>query len=183
MEKIQLNSKVSKRYGKALFKITQEQAQEQKTFDEINDLLKTFNSDKKFSKIFFSPLLNSKSQMRLVNNLFSNKDKKKLYVSKNIFSFLKVLAQKGRLKALFGALYYFINLVKSMRKEVNVYLTTAIPINDVTKKSITNILAQKTDNVDKNIIGGIILSSGSNLIDASIKNKMFKINSITKGVN
>ena len=143
MENIQLNSKVSKRYGKALFKIIQEQALEQKTYEEINDLLNTFNSDKKFSKIFLSPLLSSKSQLRLVNSMFSNKDKKKLYVSKNIFSFLKVLAHKGRLKALFGALNYFISLVKSMRKEATVYITTAIPINELTKKSITNILAKK----------------------------------------
>ena len=37
--------------------------------------------------------------------------------------------------------------------------------------------------VDKKIIGGIILQSGSNLIDASIRNKILKLNNIKQGVN
>ena len=37
--------------------------------------------------------------------------------------------------------------------------------------------------VDKKIIGGIILQSGSSLIDASIRNKILKLNNIKKGVN
>ena len=47
-----------------------------------------------------------------------------------------------------------------------------------TKKQI-NIVS----NVDKSIIGGIILQIGSNLIDASIKSKILKINNVIKGAN
>ena len=52
---------------------------------------------------------------------------------------------------------------------------------------IKSILLKKTDkkiniisNVDKNIIGGIILQLGSSLIDASIRNKILKLNNIKK---
>ena len=38
-------------------------------------------------------------------------------------------------------------------------------------------------NIDKKIIGGIILQFGANLIDASIRNKILKLNNINKGVN
>ena len=43
-----------------------------------------------FDKLFLSPLLSSKSQLKLVNNLFSTTDKKKINVSKNVLAFLKV---------------------------------------------------------------------------------------------
>ena len=116
--------------------------------------------------------------------------KKKIKVSKNIFAFLRVLANNGRLKELFGVLNCFEGLVKSMYQEVNISLTTAKPINDAQLVSLKNILSKKTDkkininsNVDKKIIGGIILQSGSNLIDASIRNKILKLNNIKKGVN
>ena len=122
--------------------------------------------------------------------MFSNTDKKKIKVSKNVLAFLKVLAKNGRLKILLSSLYGFQNLVKSMHQEININLTTAFPISDDNVNKIKSILLKKTDkkiniisNVDKKIIGGIILQSGSSLIDASIRNKILKLNNIKKGVN
>ncbi|GIS17188.1 MAG: ATP synthase subunit delta [Alphaproteobacteria bacterium] len=184
------NTEVSRRYSKALFKVASKENSEQVIYDEVSSLLDLFKSNDIFAKLFLSPLLSSKSQLKLVNNLFSNTDKKKINVSKNVLAFLKVLAKNGRLKILLGSLYSFQNLVKSMHKEVNINLTTAFPISEDNVNKIKNILLKKTDkkiniisNVDKNIIGGIILQSGSSLIDASIRNKILKLNNIKKGVN
>ena len=189
-QKTQLNSEVSRRYSKALFKIANEQKSEKKLHNEVQELLKLLSKDKNLIKLVSSPLLSAKDQLKLITNLFSYSDKKKINVSKNIFAFLRVLAKNGRLRALFGVLSCFEDLVKSMHQEVNVNLTTAKPINDDQLVSLKKILSKKTDkkvninsNVDKNIIGGIILQSGSNLIDASIKNKILKLNNIKKGVN
>ena len=186
----QFISEVSKRYSKALFKIASKENSEQKIYDEVDTLLEIIKSDKKFIKILSSPLLSSKSQLKLIDNIFSNIDKKKLNVSKNVLAFLKVLANNGRLNILLSSLFSFKILVKSMRKEVNVNIITASPISEESLKNIQNILSKKTEkkiniisNIDKNIIGGIILQSGSNLIDASIRNKILKLNNIKKGVN
>ena len=184
------NTEVSRRYSKALFKVASKENSEKVIYDEVSSLLDLFKTNDIFAKLFLSPLLSSKSQLKLVNNLFSNTDKKKIKVSNNILAFLKVLAKNGRLKILLGSLYSFQNLVKSMHQEININLTTAFPISEDNVNKIKNILLKKTDkkiniicNVDKNIIGGIILQSGSSLIDASIKNKILKLNSIKKGVN
>ncbi len=185
-----LNTEVSRRYSKALFSISSKDNSEQETYNEISNLLEIFKSNDLFFKLFLSPLLSSKSQLKLVSSLFSNTDKKKIKVSKNLLAFLKVLAKNGRLKILLSSLYGFQNLVKSMHKEININLTTAFPISDDNVNKIKSILLKKTDkkiniisNVDKKIIGGIILQSGSSLIDASIRNKILKLNNIKKGVN
>ena len=184
------NTEVSRRYSKALFKVASKENSEQVIYEEVSSLLDLFKSNDVFAKLFLSPLLSSKSQLKLVNNLFSTTDKKKINVSKNVLAFLKVLAKNGRLKILLGTLYSFQNLVKSMYQEININLTTAFPISEDNVNKIKNILLKKTDkkiniisNVDKNIIGGIILQSGSSLIDASIRNKILKLNNIKKGVN
>ena len=184
------NTEVSRRYSKALFKVASKENSEKVIYDEVSSLLDLFKTNDIFAKLFLSPLLSSKSQLKLVNNLFSNTDKKKINVSKNVFAFLKVLAKNGRLKILLGSLNSFQNLVKSMQQEININLTTAFPISEDNVNKIKNILLKKTDkkiniisNVDKNIIGGIILQSGSSLIDASIRNKILKLNNIKKGVN
>ena len=184
------NTEVSRRYSKALFKVASKENSEKVIYDEVSSLLDLFKTNDIFAKLFLSPLLSSKSQLKLVNNLFSTTDKKKINVSKNVLAFLKVLAKNGRLKILLGTLYSFQNLVKSMYQEININLTTAFPISEDNVNKIKNILLKKTDkkiniisNVDKNIIGGIILQSGSSLIDASIRNKILKLNNIKKGVN
>ena len=184
------NTEVSRRYSKALFKVASKENSEKVIYDEVSSLLDLFKTNDIFTKLFLSPLLSSKSQLKLVNNLFSNTNKKKIKVSKNVLAFLKVLAKNGRLKILLGSLYSFQGLVKSMLQEININLTTAFPISEDDVNKIKNILLKKTDkkiniisNVDKNIIGGIILQSGSSLIDASIRNKILKLNNIKKGVN
>ena len=186
----QFNTEVSRRYSKALLGISSKDNSEQEIYNEVSSLIELFNSNGLFIKLFLSPLLSSKSQLKLVSNLFSNTDKKKIKVSKNVLAFLKVLAKNGRLKILLGALYSFQNLVKSMHQEININLTTAFPISEDNVHKIKSLLSKKTDkkiniisNVDKKIIGGIILQSGSSLIDASIKNKILKLNNIKKGVN
>ncbi len=184
------NTEVSRRYSKALFKVASKENSEQVIYEEVISLLDLFKSNDIFAKLFLSPLLSSKSQLKLVNSLFSNTDKKKIKVSKNVLAFLKVLAKNGRLKILLDSLYSFQNLVKSMHQEININLITAFPISEDSVDKIKNILLKKTDKkiniiskVDKNIIGGMILQSGSSLIDASIKNKILKLNNIKKGVN
>ena len=186
----QFNTEVSRRYSKALLSISSKDNSEPEIFNEVSNLLELFKSNSLFLKLFLSPLLSSKSQLNLVSNLFSNTDKKKIKVSKNILAFLKVLAKNGRLKILLGSLYSFQNIVKSMHQEININLTSASPISEDNVNKIKSILSKKTDkkiniisNVDKKIIGGIILQSGSSLIDASIRNKILKLNNIKKGVN
>ncbi len=186
----QFSTEVSRRYSKALYKVANEENSEQKIYNEVNNLIDLLISDNKFTKLFSSPLLSSKNQLKLINNLFSDTDKKKIKISKSVLAFLKILAKNGRLKILLSSLIGFKSLVKSLHQEVNIHLTTALPMDEENVKKIKVILSRKTDkkiniisNVDKKIIGGIILQSGSNLIDASIRNKILKLNNIKKGVN
>ena len=186
----QFITEVSRRYSKALLRVADKDNLKQKIYNEVNSLLDLLNSDDKFIKLFSSPLLSSKNQLKLIENLFSNTSKKKINVSKHVLAFLKVLAKNGRLKILLSVLYSFQYLIKSMNQEININLITASPMEDANVKKIKKLLSKKTDkkiniisNVDKRIIGGIILQSGSNLIDASIRNKILKLNNIKKGVN
>ncbi|MAI02386.1 MAG: ATP synthase F1 subunit delta [Rickettsiales bacterium TMED254] len=191
-EKIQVSSEVSRRYAKALFAIVKESSLEQKITKEIKELLKVFGENKEFNKLFNSPVLSSKNQIKLIDNLFSYRDSKlkKIKVSKNIFFYFKVLASNGKLKILIDSLYNFNNMIKLMQQEINVNVISAIPINETVMENINSILKGKTKKkinlstvVDRSIIGGIILQTGSNLIDASLRSKILKINNVIKGAN
>ena len=189
-EKIQFSTEVSRRYAKALFDIAKENSLEQNMFKEVNNILEIIISEKRFKKLLESPVLSSKEQKLMIEGVFSVKDKKKIIVSKEMFKFLKVIASNRRLNILKSVLYSFSNLVKSMNQELNVKVTSAVPLNENILLKIKGIFSNKTKKqinivsyVDKSIIGGIILQIGSNLIDASIKSKILKINNVIKGAN
>ena len=189
-EKIQFSTEVSRRYAKALFDITKENSLEQIMFKEVNNILEIIISEKRFKKLLESPVLTSKEQKLMIQGIFSVNDKKKIIVSEEIFKFFKVIASNRRLNILKNVLYSFSNLVKSMNQEVNVKVTSAVPLNENILLQIKGIFSNKTKKqinivsyVDKSIIGGIILQIGSNLIDASIKSKILKINNVIKGAN
>ena len=101
-----------------------------------------------------------------------------------------MLASNGKLKILIDSLYNFNNMIKLMQQEINVNVISAIPINETVMENINSILKGKTKKkinlltiVDRSIIGGIILQTGSNLIDASLRSKILKINNVIKGAN
>ena len=81
-------------------------------------------------------------------------------------------------------------MVKEMKQEINVSVTTATPLDDEVINNIKKVLSDSTKKkinlvgvIDKKIIGGIILRVGSFLIDTSIRSKILKINNAIKGVN
>jgi F-type H+-transporting ATPase subunit delta len=126
----------------------------------------------------------------MIEAVFSVKDQKKIIVSEEMFKFFKVIAYNRRLKILISILYSFLSLVKSMQQEVNVKVTSAVPLNEKILLQVKSIFSNRTKKqinivsyVDKSILGGIILQIGSNLIDASVKSKILKINNVIKGAN
>ena len=189
-DKIQFSTEVSRRYAKALFDIAKENSLEQNMFKEVNNILEIIISEKRFKKLLESPVLSSKEQKLMIDGVFSIKDQKKIIISAEMFKFFKVIASNRRLNILKNVLYSFSNLVKSMNQEVNVKVTSAVPLNENILLQIKGIFSNKTKKqinivsyVDKSIIGGIILQIGSNLIDASVKSKILKINNVIKGAN
>ena len=189
-EKLQISSEASRRYGKALYETSKEEYLEQDMYEETSRLLELLSSNNSFKKLFSSPVLSANSQEILIDNIFSVTNSKKIKVSKNLFSFLKVLASNRRLRILTDALYSFQAIIKAMNEEVNVKIISAVPLSNEAMNTIKVLFSNSTtkkinleSNVDKNIIGGIILQVGSFLIDTSIKSKILKINNAIKGVN
>ena len=161
-----------------------------KILDEIKQLLKTFESNKDFNIIFKSPLLNKKQQAELIISLFSDKKDKKIIVSKDLFGLIILLAKNSRLNILQEVLKRYIQLHTSDNKEIKVHVTSVIKISDNLEEQLKKNLSKngkmkvKVINlIDKDLLGGLIIQIGSNLIDTSIRTKLNKVKNAMKGAN
>ena len=189
-ENSHLNEKSVVRYSLALYKVAKEQGIEKPLEIDASLIIEKYNNDKKFGLLLTSPLLSPKNQTEVVNSLFSSSKTTRIKIHKVMFAFIMLLASKNRLNIMKNCLDKFISMIVSENKELKVNITTVKTIDDSLKKKIIEIFSKKTKRrvnisniVEKDILGGIIIEMGSNLIDVSIRNKISKINQVIKGVN
>lgn len=159
-------------------------------FDEIKQLLKAFESNKDFNIIFKSPLLNKKQQGELIISLFSDKKGKKILVSKHLFGLMMLLAKNSKLHILENVLRRCLELESSDNKEVKVNVTSVAEISDHLLDQLKKIFSKNgklkvkiVNLIDKELLGGLIIQIGSNLIDTSVRTKLNKIKSAMKGAS
>lgn len=188
LQNTQFDNRAIVRYSNAYYSIGLSRNTE--TFDEIEKLLQLFEKSKDFDTLFNSPLLNKKQQTEIVLKLFSGNKKKIISVSKDMLGLMTLLAKNSKLHILEAVLKRCLDLKISNNKEVKITVTSVIKLSDDVIVQLKKIFS-KSDKVnvkivnliDENMLGGLILQVGSNLIDMSVRSKLNKINSAMKGAN
>ncbi|MCH7628646.1 MAG: F0F1 ATP synthase subunit delta [Proteobacteria bacterium] len=94
-------------------------------------------------------------------------------------NFLGVIAQNRRLSALPGIVRAFVTIAAAMRGEVTAEVTTAHPLDDSQLAALTEKLAAREGatvkikaSVDPEILGGLVVKIGSQMIDSSIRTRL-----------
>lgn len=169
------DSKISVRYSRALFQL----ANEKNLLDKVNgDMI--FISEicklEEIKEVLESPVI-VPSRKRTIFHAILEKN-----IEKITLSLIDLLIKNGRESFLPAVARVFRDETLKFRGITETYLTTAMPVNDKTRKQISEMMASvfKTrvelkETVDKEIIGGFILKVNDNFIDASVRNKLRKI--------
>ena len=130
-----------------------------------------------------SPLITSIDKLNIFESLL-----KKINANELTTTFIKVIEKNKRFSNLASIITQFMNINSQKRGDVLADITSADELNDDQKNNITNqlksILGDKLSlsfDVDKNIMGGLIVKVGSKMIDTSLANKINKLKIAMKG--
>ena len=181
--KISSSDIISDRYGSALYDL----ASEKKCIDEIlNDLdviEKVMKESSELRHVVKSPLVNSEEKLNILLKIFAGSSFNNLTTT-----FLKVLDNNKRISNILSIILQFKKINSEKRGDIAANVTSANELSEDEKNNITNqlknTLGQKLSlnfNVDKEIIGGLIVKVGSKMIDTSIANKINKLKIAMKG--
>ncbi len=174
---------IADRYASALYDL----ASEKKLVDPVLNDLSLFKNllieNKDLNLIVKSPLVNSQDKLSILVELI-----KKISANQITLTFFKVLEKNKRFSNLLSIINQFININSQKRGNVFADITSAEELNNEQKINITNqlknILGNKLSlsfDVDKNIIGGLIVKVGSKMIDTSLANKINKLKIAMRG--
>ena len=174
---------VSDRYASALYDLAAEKKLVDPVLDDLSNLKNILKDNKELSLVVKSPLITSIDKLNIFESLL-----KKINANELTSTFLKVIQKNKRFSNLASIITQFMNINSQKRGDVLADITSADELNDEQKNNITNqlksILGDKLSlsfDVDKNIMGGLIVKVGSKMIDTSLANKINKLKIAMKG--
>ena len=178
-----IRASLAGRYASALFDLARSERQIDAVGRSLDALNQALLDSKDFAELIASPLVSRGEARKAFAALVSQ-----MSVDQITANFLGVLARNGRKNELRAVIRAFRRLAAEHRGETTAEVVTARPLNDdqiaalkaqlrARAGSDVNIDAQ----VDSNLLGGIVVKLGSQMIDASIRTKLNRLASAMKG--
>lgn len=175
---------VSSVYGDALFDIGMLKHNLDELYAEVMELKKIFESNQDLQKVLESPRITSEEKMSLVDQVFFGK------LSPDVLGLLKVVVDKGRQSEFLKIFDYFISKYKEERRIGIAYVKSAIELTAEQKQKIVDKLLETTSyltfemhyEVDRNLIGGLVIRINDRILDSSVKSKIEGIEKKLMGI-
>jgi F-type H+-transporting ATPase subunit delta len=165
-------SKITNVYAQALFEAAKDAGTLEGTSDDLAAFVTAMRESKELTAVLYNPQVDSQTKKKIVSSLTEGADK----IFKNGIN----LMIDKRHPTLIGDLYdQFQRLMKQEKHLVEVEITSAVTLPEVTRASIRKRIEESTgkrvemhENVDEGIIGGLVLRFGDLIVDGSLKAKL-----------
>jgi len=162
-------------YAKAAFQAASETSSVQLWADQLT-LLGSISAEAKVADAISSSTIDAATQVSTLTNLAGDD----LGVAVN--NFLHVLASNKRLLLLPSIAELFAELKADLERSVEVNISTAFALDSAVETKLTEALKNKLQrdirvntNVDKSLLGGVVVRAGDIVIDGSIKGRIAKL--------
>tara|TARA_B110000116_G_C16451644_1_gene409591 strand:- start:73 stop:630 length:558 start_codon:yes stop_codon:yes gene_type:complete len=171
------SNSTSRSYALALYEISKENSELDKTGEDIKNLDSLLNSNVDFKEAILDPTVSKEDKGNVLSTIADKSN-----FSKSFKKFLGFIASKNRLFFLSNILESFLNLVSKNKGELKAKLTSSKELSIDEKKKIQDELSKDFKSqlnidyiYDPNLIAGLIIQVGSIMVDTSIRTKLKKL--------
>ena len=178
-----IRASLAGRYAFALFELARDEKQIESVGRSLDALARAIADSDDFSQLISSPLID---RDQAAQAFAATGDA--LGLDPMTRNFLGVLASNGRKGQLAGVIRAFRRLAAEHRGETTADVVTAHPLKDDQLDALRKQLRARAGrdvtietSVNPDILGGIIINMGSQMIDASIRTKLNRLAEAMKG--
>jgi F-type H+-transporting ATPase subunit delta len=178
-----IQASLAGRYATALFGLARDESQIDAVSRSLDTLEVAMTESADFRTLVSSPLIGRAAAGKTIRALTST-----LGVDPITAKFLGVLADNGRLGELKAVIKALRMLAADSRGETTAEVSSAYPLNDDQVARIKSNLKARLGRdvavdakVDPNLLGGLVVRLGSQMIDASIRTKLNTLALAMKG--
>jgi ATP synthase F1 delta subunit len=166
---------VARVYAEALFDAAKDGGKLDTVQEQLAEFTDALSENRDMQVFFFSPYFSTAEKQEGLEKVVSGADKA-------VMNFLELLLEKHRMPALMRIRKRFDHLVSEENKELEVTVTSAVPLDEGIAAQIGAEIEKQTgrkvdlsSNVDDNILGGLVVRVGNMVLDASVRNQLEKL--------
>jgi F-type H+-transporting ATPase subunit delta len=159
-------------YGTALYEAAEGAGRSVEVARDLEQIREALESSSDLTRILYNPAYPARGKKEILLELATGADP----LARNM---LQVLVDHGRLTALGDTIDVFAARVREAEQQLEVELTTAVPVGADEAESLRDRLAEASGKavtlsrrVDPAVVGGVVLRIGDNLIDASVRGRL-----------
>lgn len=157
-----------------MFAVASEEGRMDEFFEAAVGLTDVLRTNEDFGKLMSHPKIIQEDKVKIVEETFGGR------IPKEMVGLMTLMVIKNREDEMLSVFDYFVELVKEEKKIGKADVTTAIPLSDKQKAQVEEKLLATTKyesfemnyEVDKSLIGGMIVRIGDRVIDSSIQTKL-----------
>ena len=164
-------------YAEALLQITEARQETDQVADQCKQLLDFWNASEAFRGAMESPLLEPNAKKKFLTTLFREQ------LTPSLLNLLKVLADRQRLFAFDSVLSRYLELFRNLHKITLAKVTSAHALSEKQQGLLSKRLqvivgggeVEIDLTIDASLIGGFVISLGSQVIDASLAGQVRRL--------
>jgi F-type H+-transporting ATPase subunit delta len=177
MKSTLLSTEIAEPYAQALMSLAKEGDLVDRISEDVNSLLNLMKESDDLRVCLTNPLFKSEQKKAVIGQLAG--DQLHPYTR----NFLMLLVDRGRIVFVERIFQHFQELVRQLNQTVLAQVTTAVPLSDAQQESIRQKVLTITQarqveldvKVEPDLIGGVIIRVGSQVIDVSLRGQLRQI--------
>jgi F-type H+-transporting ATPase subunit delta len=162
-------------YARSLFEVAKEHDKLDVVREQLGAFADALSEDRELSVFFFSPYFSTQEKKDGLARVLVGADE-------TVVNFLDLLIEKHRMPVLFRIRRVYETLWERENKVLPVEITSAVELDEETVKGIGDRIGQETGQrveltarVAPDILGGVVLRVGNQILDASIRNRLERL--------
>jgi F-type H+-transporting ATPase subunit delta len=159
-------------YARSLFEVAKEQEKLDDIRSQLGEFADAMQADRELQVFFFSPYFSTQEKQDGLDRAVTGADA-------TFINFLKLLIENHRMPVIFRVRRGFDELWERENRLLPVQVTSAVELDRATVKQIGDRIAEQTGQkvdlsaiVEPEILGGIVVRVGNQVLDASVRNRL-----------
>ena len=173
-----VSSAIVEPYAEALMSVAQSNKLTNQIGEDVSLLLNFLQTSSDLKDFLVNPLTPADAQKAVLRQLVESR------VQKQFFNFLLLLIDRRRIIFLEGICKHYQALLRKLNNTVLAEVTSTVELTDEQRRAIIDKVKQMSSaaqveletSIDPDLIGGVIIKIGSQVLDASIRGQLRRMN-------
>ena len=168
---------IAQPYAQALMSVAQSKNQTEQFGEDVRSLRSLLSESAQLQNFFENPFIQPENKKAVINQILGEG------ANTYLRNFLMLLVDRKRISLLSAICRQYLALLRQLNQTVLAEVISAVPLTEAQQQAVTEKVIAMTNarsvevdaKIDREIIGGVIVKVGSQVIDASLRGQLRRL--------